>query len=367
MISKSEINQWVINVDSIRGKLDLATLIWFWMRVEENDDWFLIAENIEKVCSEDIDNSFGFVDLYSPTFVGTDGCPDRRQWFLDYRDYVKKLNVFSDHLPTSEYIENDDNIYDEFRDAEHYYGSLENHEHPVLSNKCLTYRFINLDVLITKFKAAGLYFPKYLEKAKFSYQSSDVSRKSLTADAALKNLDQHHEYFKFYRSRLLRAEYVRFIDLSFTDIKKYSDKFKRISSEYNQGLKSKVKSVAYLAIYFSSKGMSLSQCEEFLVEVYKDVWISDETEKIYLMHMSDKVSTKKGFIKVKSKVDYFKVKYDMNAGQARALIKLVTPDVPLNSGSKGGDDVIIENISQNRKLVDEFFKEFYNITSFLVK
>lgn len=159
LINSSEVNQWLQGVEAHRNKLDLATIVWFWMRLENTDSWESIEQEFYDVAEDLLDLSYKGFSLrriwskQSRSFKGFERSIEMtkdEKWFCDYRDAIGGVTPFSDEEIYSEHT-----IFklgDEWDPSKYY-------SHPVLSNRNLTTCFIDLDLFIDRMRINNRYFP----------------------------------------------------------------------------------------------------------------------------------------------------------------------------------------------------------------
>lgn len=159
-VNSAEINNWHRIVEPHRKRLDIATIIWFWMSVEESASWEAIEENITTLCSEVIDYSMLYVNLDSLehaksgySFGDGRALTEDEEWFVNYRRELSKVTPFADYYPQD--FDGNSRIFHDDEIPEHYL-------HPVLSNRKLTHSFVNLDVLIDRIHAQDELYPSQL-------------------------------------------------------------------------------------------------------------------------------------------------------------------------------------------------------------
>ncbi|MFO7551417.1 MAG: hypothetical protein R6W80_08405 [Haliea sp.] len=159
-MNSAEINNWHRIIAPHRNRVDLATIICFWMNVERSSNWEVIYSDILSVCDGAIDSSMVHVNLgslLSSNFIfglkSDTPLTEDEKWFINYRSEICKITPFTDYYP-----QDDDGIalfHSEGKYPEHYL-------HQVLSNRELTQTFVNLDELIDRFHTQGLQYPDVL-------------------------------------------------------------------------------------------------------------------------------------------------------------------------------------------------------------
>ena len=176
MLSSSEINLWLRTVEPYRESLDLATIIWFWMRLDNTDNWKPIRDEIYLVCRDVVDETKKDFSLTLAQSKGNGSFggkkisierTDSEQWMLDYRNAISEVTPFSDY----EIYDDEDFASDEWEPSEYY-------QHHVLSNLELTQCFVDLDLLLDRLSNMGHYYPpQFFLKAPVVNDVDDVGGK----------------------------------------------------------------------------------------------------------------------------------------------------------------------------------------------
>ena len=188
-MDSSEINQWIDHISCYRDKLDLATIIWHWKRLEDTDAWLPIANTIEELCSADIDETYRHFNAPAlrSQFLSGDAAfmfdthikvydrdlSEEEKWFCQYREHMEKLSQYEYYPDDNPYFidyPDDENDYwpPEYKDSE-YRGN------PILGNCDFTQRFIDLDLLLDRMKKRGMYFPEELRQKQLGISENDIS------------------------------------------------------------------------------------------------------------------------------------------------------------------------------------------------
>lgn len=311
MISDIEKNYWIVCVDKVRKQIDLATLIWFWMRVENTDDWEKIVKTIEAICGDDIDSSFRYIpvglDCYDDGISLQFGPNARFLWFKSYRSYIEQLNVFSDYAPSPEELEMLPVYCDEHTDNNDQLmnspGWYENYEHPVLSNRSLTHRFISLDTLITRFESHGLTYPK-----EFSNRLADNTLDEGSTTEEVYSLVADDDPFRIYKlTAVVRkvlwsgdSKIAESLKRTFTNL---DDKdYKQIVGAIFQVTPTEAN---YLRIYTQphlervSSGSSGADLSKMLKPIMKIMWLSGDVSVQFWLNQAKQEGWIKGALKIK--------------------------------------------------------------------
>jgi len=169
-IYSADIIDWHETTEKYRSRIDLATVVWFWLKLERPSGYKLIVKQILNLMKNEIYDDLLNIDtqnliirtnfekctLDTPFCGGKENFNPNEKWLLEYRAKLKHVTPFSEF----NYYEECD-FSDISSDDSEYFEYI---EHPILSNKSLTHRFIDIDRLIHKLDAKKYKYPVELRR-----------------------------------------------------------------------------------------------------------------------------------------------------------------------------------------------------------